>query len=95
MLTAQFDRDVKATHPDAVDYRNAEPFRELCGELGVDPALLAHRYALAMEGVDTVVLGVKNRAELAQCVEAEALGPLPAELRARIDGLGLTSLRAR
>ena len=94
-LTAQFDRDVKATHPDAVDYRNAAPFRELCGELGVDPALLAHRYALAMEGVDTVVLGVKNRAELAQCVEAEALGPLPAELRARIDGLGLTSLRAR
>jgi aryl-alcohol dehydrogenase-like predicted oxidoreductase len=94
-LTAKFDRDVKATHPDAVDYRNAAPFRELCAEVGMDPALLAHRYALDMEGVDTVVLGVKNRAELAQCVEAEALGALPADLRARIDGLGLTSLRAR
>jgi hypothetical protein len=35
------------------------------------------------------VLGVKNRSELARCLEAEALGPLPAELRARIDGLGL------
>jgi hypothetical protein len=44
-----------------------------------------------MEGVDTVVLGVKNRAELAQCLEAESLGPLPADLRARIDGLGLAN----
>jgi aryl-alcohol dehydrogenase-like predicted oxidoreductase len=88
-LTAQFDRVVKASHPDAVDYRRAGQFRALCAELGTDPALLAHRYALDIDGVDTVVLGVKNRAELAQCVEAEALGPLPADLRARIDGLGL------
>ena len=58
-------------------------------EREMDPALVAHQYALDMDGVDTVVLGVKNRAELAQCVEAEALGPLPADLRARIDGLGL------
>ena len=38
---------------------------------------------------DTVVLGVKNRAELAQCLDAEAAGPLPDDLRARIDGLDL------
>ena len=88
-LTAQFDRTVKETHPDAADYRRAAPFRALCAELGVDPAVVAHQYALGIAGVDTVVLGVKNRAELAQCVEAEALGPLPADLRDRIDGLGL------
>ena len=88
-LTAQFDRDVKATHPEAADYERAAPFRALCAELGVDPAILAHRYALDIEGVDTVVLGVKNRSELAECIEAEALGNLPGELRARIDGLGL------
>jgi len=88
-LTAQFDRSVKPSHPDGRDYERAAPFRALCAKLGVDPALLAHRYALDMDGVDTVVLGVKNREELAQCLEAEALGPLPAELRARIDGLGL------
>jgi aryl-alcohol dehydrogenase-like predicted oxidoreductase len=88
-LTSQFDRTVKDTHPDGADYRRAAPFRALCDELGVDPALLAHRYALDIAGVDTVVLGVKNRAELAQCIEAEALGPLPADLRNRIDGLGL------
>ena len=90
-LTAKFDRVVKASHPDAVDYRRAAPFRALCAELGVDPALLAHRYTLDMEGVDTVVLGVKNRAELAQCLEAEALGPLPPDVRAAIDGLNLRS----
>jgi aryl-alcohol dehydrogenase-like predicted oxidoreductase len=87
-LTAEFDRPVTATHPDGADYQRAAPFRALAAELETDPALLAHRYALDIEGVDTVVLGVKNRVELAQCVEAEALGLTP-ELRARIDGLGL------
>lgn len=88
-LTAAVDRSLKDSHPDAQDYARAASYRALCAELGVDPALLAHRYALDIEGVDTVVLGVKNRAELDQCLEAEALGPLPADLRARIDGLGL------
>jgi aryl-alcohol dehydrogenase-like predicted oxidoreductase len=90
-LTAQFDREVRSTHPDGRDYLNAAPYRALCAELSVDPALLAHRYALDMEGVDTVVLGVKNRVELAQCVEAESLGALSPELRARIDSLGLAT----
>lgn len=89
-LTAAIDRPLKDSHPEAADYRRAEPFRALCAELGVDPALLAHRYALDMAGVDSVVLGVKNRTELAQCIEAEALGPLPAELRARLEALRQT-----
>jgi aryl-alcohol dehydrogenase-like predicted oxidoreductase len=88
-LTATLDRPIKDSHPEAADWRRAAPFRALSAELGENPALLAHRYALSMEGMDTVILGVKNRAELAQCVEAEAMGPLPAALRARIDGLGL------
>jgi hypothetical protein len=44
-----------------------------------------------MEGVDTVVLGVKNREELAECLAAEAAGPLEPALMARIDSLGLRS----
>ena len=36
--------------------------------------MIAHRYALSMSGVDTVILGVKNRAELEQCLDAEAAG---------------------
>jgi hypothetical protein len=42
-----------------------------------------------MPGVDTVILGVKNRAELRGCLAAEAAGPLDPSLIARIDGLGL------
>jgi aryl-alcohol dehydrogenase-like predicted oxidoreductase len=82
---------MKDSHPEAGDYRRAAPWRALCAELGVDPAMLAHRYALDMEGVDTVILGVKNREELAQCIAAEAEGPLAPDLRARIDGLGLAA----
>ena len=86
-LTAAIDRPLMDSHPEAADYRRAEPYRALCAELDIDPALLAHRYALDMAGVDTVVLGVKNRAELMQCVEAEALGPLPVDLKARLEDL--------
>ena len=88
-LTAGLDRTVKDSHPEAADFRRAAPFRDLCAKLGVDPAVLAHRYALDMKGVDSVILGVKNRAELTACLDAEAAGPLPPDLRARIDGLGL------
>jgi hypothetical protein len=38
-----------------------------------------------MAGVDSVVLGVKNRAELAECVEAAERGPLDPDLVAAID----------
>jgi aryl-alcohol dehydrogenase-like predicted oxidoreductase len=88
-LTAAIDRTLRDSHPEAADYRRAAPFRALCAEIGADPAVLAHRYALDIAGVDTVILGVKNRDELAGCLAAEAEGPLPADLRARIDGLGL------
>jgi aryl-alcohol dehydrogenase-like predicted oxidoreductase len=90
-LTAAIDRELSPNHPEAEDFVRAAPFRALCAELGADPAVIAHRYALGMAGVDTVVLGVKNRAELAGCIaaEAEAQGPLPADLVRRIDALML------
>jgi hypothetical protein len=46
--------------------------------------VIAHRYALSLD-IDTLVLGVKNRAELAECVAAAEAGPLSAELMDRID----------
>ena len=39
-----------------------------------------------MDGIATVVLGVKNRAELLECVESEAKGPLSPEIIALVDG---------
>jgi len=83
-LTAAIDRPLPEEHPEVVDYQRAAAFRALCAELGENPAVLAHRYAMSLD-VDTLVLGVKNRAELAECVAAAAAGRLPARLMARID----------
>ena len=87
-LTDGFDREV-APGQDAADFERAAGFRELAGRWGTTPACLAHRYALSMHGVDTVVLGVKNRHELNECLAAEAQGPLGAdELAAVISACG-------
>lgn len=88
-LTAELDRPLPTDDETYKDFQKAAPWRTLCAELGEDPALLAHRYALSMDGVDTVILGVKNREELNGIVAAEAKGPLDAEVRARIDALRL------
>ena len=84
-LTSAFDRELPEDHPEMADYRRAEPFRVLAGHAGESPASLAHRYALSMEGVSTVILGVKNRSELRESITAEARGPLDPELVSRID----------
>jgi aryl-alcohol dehydrogenase-like predicted oxidoreductase len=83
-LTSTIDRPLPADHPEMGDYAQAADFRALCAELGANPAVLAHRYALSLD-IDTLVLGVKNRQELAECVGAATAGPLPPDLLARID----------
>jgi aryl-alcohol dehydrogenase-like predicted oxidoreductase len=83
-LTAAIDRPLPADHPEVRDYARAAGFRRVCAELGENPAVIAHRYALSLD-IDTLVLGVKNRQELADCVAAAEAGPLPADLIARID----------
>jgi aryl-alcohol dehydrogenase-like predicted oxidoreductase len=88
-LTRAIDRPLDPDHPDARDFTRAAPFRALCDVWGADPAAIAHRYALGMDGVDTLVLGVKNREELRQCLDAEAAGPLSPEETAAIDALRL------
>ena len=83
-LTSAIDRPLPADHPEMRDYARAAGFRQLGAELGESPAVLAHRYALSLD-IDTLVLGVKNRRELAECVAAAEAGPLPPEPIARID----------
>ncbi len=84
-LTDAIDRDLPADHPEALDFARAAPFRALAAELSQTPAFLAHRYALSMSGVSTVILGVKNRAELRECLAAEAAGPLSSAVIGRVD----------
>jgi aryl-alcohol dehydrogenase-like predicted oxidoreductase len=93
-LTAAVDRQLSANSPDRADYERAAGFRALCAQWGEDPAMVAHRYALSMPNIDTLVLGVKNRAELAQCVAAEAAGPMEPAQMAAIDALGLAGVPA-
>ncbi len=88
-LTAQLDRLLPTDHAERKDYVKATSFRALAQDLKQDPAVLAHRYALALPGVDTLVLGVKNREELDAVVTGVAEGPLPAAVIAEIDALGL------
>jgi aryl-alcohol dehydrogenase-like predicted oxidoreductase len=82
-LTAAIDRPLPDDHAELRDYARAAGFRALCAELGENPAVVAHRYALSLD-VDTLVLGVKNRQELAECVAAADAGPLPAGLMRKI-----------
>lgn len=84
-LTDAFDRPVAEDSAEMADYRRAAPFRDLARALGESAAALAHRYALSIPGVASVVLGVKDRTELAECAAAAERGPLPAEIIARID----------
>src|SRR2546428_2800284 len=84
-VTDAFDGEIPEDHPERLAYQRSAPFLPLARELGESPASLAHRYALSMAGVATVVLGVKNRTELRECMTAEARGVLDPARMSRID----------
>ncbi len=88
-LTHEIDRDLPEGSTERLDYLKAAPYRALCAQLGANPAILAHQYALSMEGVDTVILGVKNRQELKEIVDAVNEGPIDPEVKRKIDELRL------
>ena len=78
-LTSAMDRKPHASGFDAKDFKyfdKAKPFRDFADELGETPASLAHRFALSIPQVSSVILGVKNRDELLECVKAEERGLL-------------------
>src|SRR5262249_50432012 len=84
-LTDALDRELAPDNPDRQDFDRAAGLRAIARSWGTKTARLAHRYALALDGVDTVVRGVKNRAELKECLEAEAEGPLTSEQSRAVD----------
>jgi aryl-alcohol dehydrogenase-like predicted oxidoreductase len=75
-LADALDRPVEPDHPAARDFEAAAGFRRLAAERGESATFLVHRFALSIPELATVVLGVKNRAELEECLAAEAAGPL-------------------
>ena len=84
-LTSGIDRPVAANSAEQIELGRAAPFRLIAAEMGISPAQLAHQYALSMPGVETLVLGVKNREELAECLAADAAPDLELSLMQRID----------
>jgi len=84
-LTDKIDRYLPKDHPEVIDYNKAFKIREISRELGVTTASLAYHYALSMENPSTIVLGVKNRQELNECIQVEKLGKMDSNLMKRLN----------
>jgi aryl-alcohol dehydrogenase-like predicted oxidoreductase len=81
-LTSSMDRKPHVSgmdNADFIDFERALPFRKLANKWGESPASLAHRFALSVKKVSSVVLGVKSRQELQECINAESNGKLSSE----------------
>ena len=86
-LTDKIDRDLPLDHPESIDYIKASKIRDIAKELGVSTASLAHHYALSINGPSTIVLGVKNRKELNECIEVEQFGNMQPSMIKRLDNI--------
>ena len=89
-LTSKMDRKPHPSGRDKLDfddYERAEPFRELAKKWGESPASLAHRYALSIQKVSSVILGVKNTQELKECLDTENMGELSEEQLKELNNL--------
>ena len=89
-LTSSMDREPHPSGFDAEDFNDfarAAPFRQLANQWGESPASLAHRYALSIPKVASVILGVKNKTELEECLQAERQGPLSTDQIATLENL--------
>jgi len=78
-LTSNMDRKPHLSgidKADFMDFERALPFRKLAKEWDESPASLAHRFALSVQKVSSVILGIKNRKELQECIDAESKGKL-------------------
>jgi L-glyceraldehyde 3-phosphate reductase len=56
---------------------------------GIPLVQLALRYVLAREEVSTILIGAKTLAEIEEAVDAVRTGPLPGDLQAEIEALGM------
>ena len=73
-LTEKMDREPHPSGMDKLDfddYERSEPFRALAKRWNEPVASLAYRYALSVQKISSVILGVKNRDELKDCIKIE------------------------
>jgi aryl-alcohol dehydrogenase-like predicted oxidoreductase len=84
-LTSAMDRVLPTDDADQMDFERAADFRALASDWGQTPARLAHRYALSIQDIGSVVLGVKNRRELLECIDAADDPVLDSDERALLE----------
>ncbi len=89
-LTSSMDREPNRLGFDEADFKDFEKalsFRKFANEINENPASLAHRYALSINKVSSVIMGVKNRKELMECIEAEEKGLLDGDMISKLEKL--------
>lgn len=85
-LTDKMDREPRGSDErDFDDYQRAQGLREIAADAGIPMAVMAYRYGLADTRVHSLILGIKNRTELTDALQALADGPLPTELLDKIN----------
>lgn len=92
-LTDALDRSLASGSPEDRDFARAAALRLAAAERGTSVADLALRVALHLVGNGTVVVGARNRAELAQALGCLGLEPLDAELLRLVDAVRATPSR--
>lgn len=86
LLGARYEEFLR-TRPDWIwpaDLERAVSLRALAEQSGLALSSLAHRFMFGAEGLDRVVIGASNRAQLETALDDFAAGPLPAELFAAV-----------
>ena len=89
-LTSFMDREPHPSGMDKADFDDfdrALPFRQLANKWNESPASLAHRYTLSVKKVSSVILGIKNRKELKECIEAEKKEKLSLDQMSNLESL--------
>ena len=87
LKSSKANNTLRAYKADFKDFEKALPFRKFADEINENPASLAHRYALSANKVGSVILGVKNRKELVECIEAEEKGLLDEDVISKLEKL--------
>ena len=68
-------------------FHTVEEVRKVAAEAGISMAQLAVRWVLSHPAITSPIVGASKPEQLADSIAAEAAGPLPADLKAKLDDL--------
>ena len=69
------------------EFETVEALRKLAAEAGMSMATLAMRWVLSNPAITAPIVGASRPSQLADSFEAEKQGPLPADLKGKLDDL--------